>query len=74
MKSTHKTRPIEVFEFNKIAMLEKLREWQIWAETQEKELREILSKIGVTSRLYYFIKEELLGDKPKPYKRRKIAK
>ena len=74
MRSTHKNRPTEVFEANMIGTLSKLREWQIWAETQERELREILSKLSVSNRLYYFIKEDLLGDKPKPYKRIRIAK
>ena len=40
MKGSHANRPTEVFENTKESMLKKLREWQIWAETQEKELRE----------------------------------
>jgi hypothetical protein len=42
MKFNLKNRPTEVFEFTKESMLEKIREWQIWAEGLEAEIVKVL--------------------------------
>lgn len=76
MKSTHKARPKYHLSRDDYPLIvfSAYKELLEWCNTQESELREILSRISITSRLYYFIKEDLLGDKSKPYKIRKIAK
>lgn len=73
MKANHKNRPIEVVECTLLEALKKIIEWQIWAETQERELRERLLSLNKSDPRYYFIEEELLGEEPKHIKKIKVA-
>lgn len=53
MKGSHKNRPLPIIELtqpyassiNVDRLMEKIREWEIWADTQKKEIQEYMDGI-----------------------------